>query len=105
MDAAKAKLQAQRETDQDILAYVRELQKHAPVVEEAIHNFLTTVRRRKIATFETRDRLDYLVSANFLKREKVWNGGEEEQYTVTALGMETMDGAIPPRGWNGKAEG
>ncbi len=104
MDAARAKLQAQRETDQDILAYVREMQKHAPVVEEAIHNFLTTVRRRKIATFETRDRLDYLVSANFLKEEKVWVGGEEIHYTITALGMETMDGAVPPRGWEGRRE-
>lgn len=92
--------QAQRETDHDILGFVRSMQQHAPVTEKSVHNFLTIVRRRKITITETRDRLGYLVSADFLKAEKVWVGGEETYYTITALGMELQDGIIPPRDWN-----
>lgn len=99
MDAAKIRLQAQRDTDADILSFVRGMQQHAPVLEDSVHTFLTKVRRRSIILSETRDRLAYLVSANFLKRERVWNGGEEEHYTITALGMDTLDGAVPPRDW------
>lgn len=91
--------QQQREIDEDILAYVREAQKLAPVSEESICKFLVVTRRRKITALSVRDRLEYLSSANSLKAEKVWEGEEKVFYTITADGMDLLDGNIPPRNW------
>jgi len=91
--------QAQRETDSDILAYVREMQQHARVLPESIHGFLTNARRRKVTSAAVLDRLTYLTSAGFLKLEKEWEGGEIQHYTITALGMDLLDGEIPPPNW------
>lgn len=95
----EVKRQQQRETDEDILAYVREAEKLASVGPESIYKFLTNVRRRKITMIDVCDRLNYLTSAEFLKLEIEWEGGEVRYYTITALGMDLLDGNIPPQGW------
>jgi hypothetical protein len=91
--------QQQREIDEDILAYVREAQKLACVQEESITKFLVITRRRKITAVSVRDRIDYLTSAGLLKSETVWEGGELTHYTITALGMDVLDGNVPPPNW------
>lgn len=88
-----------RDIETDILAYVREMQQRADVVEESICNFLVITRRRKITAVSVRDRLDYLTSAGLLKATKIWDGGEKINYTITSYGMDVMDGNVPPPGW------
>ena len=94
-----AEIANQKEIDQDILYYVREMQRMAQILAESIHSFLTVTRRRRMTTKEVQDRLDYLVSAALLKEHKEFQGGEFLHYRITATGMDVLDGAIPPRNW------
>ena len=94
-----AELHARNETDQEILYYTREMQSRAPVTAPSILGFLTGARRRKVTAKDVQDRIDYMVSAKFLERIKEWEGGEFLRYEITALGMDVLDGAIPPRNW------
>jgi hypothetical protein len=89
------------EVDKDVLLYVREMQKIAPVQTMSIHSFLAFNRRRGVSTKDVQDRLDYLVSAKYLELVTEWQGGEFKHYRITADGMDLLDGAIPPRGWKG----
>lgn len=95
------RLKARDELDRDILSYVREMQKIAPVTAESITEFEQTTRRRRVRADEVRDRLDYLESAGYLVKLVIWEGGETENYKITADGVDLLDGAAPPRGWKG----
>jgi hypothetical protein len=97
MDAVK--LQAQRDLDHDILFYVREVQKIAPVTEESVHGFVTNQRRRRVTLSDVCDRLIYLTAAKYLDYHHEWKGGDFVHYTITADGMDLLDGNIPPRDW------
>jgi hypothetical protein len=90
---------AQKQMDEDILFFVREMTQTAPVTAESIHGFLANIRRSKATITDVKDRLIYLVGANYLKEDKVWEGGEVIRYTITADGMDLLDGNIPPRNW------
>lgn len=95
-----AQIANQNEMDREVLYYVREMQKHAPVLAESATGFLREQRRRKVTDQHVQDRLDYLVSAGYLAARKDWGAGEEVvSYTITADGMDLLDGKIPPRGW------
>ena len=94
-------LTAQRELDHDILAFVREMEQHAPVRAESVHGFESVTRRRRVTLSQIRDRLTYLVRAGYLAQETRWAGGEVHEFTITAEGMELLDGATPPRHWKG----
>lgn len=98
MDAVK--LQALRELDRDILAFVRGMQKHAPVTEESIYEFIVGPRRRRVTIDDIRDRIIYLLNAKHLEARGNWKDGAElVEYTITADGMDLLDGNIPPRNW------
>jgi hypothetical protein len=86
----------QREVDEDILAYVREMQQYAPVTLESIHSFETRTRRREIRPDQVRDRVAYLVSAGYLTRSEEWPG-PVVSYAITADGMDVLDGNRPWR--------
>jgi len=94
-----AELHARNEMDQEILYYTREMQSRAPVTAESILGFLAGARRRKVSAKDVQDRIDYLVSAEYLTAIKEWQAGEFTHYRITATGMDVLDGAIPPRGW------
>jgi len=95
----KIERQNQRETDALIMQYVRGMQQFAPLNCASIYNYLKNVAHRKrITEIKTQDRIDYLVSAGYLKEEKEWAGGEWEYfYEITADGQDLLDGNIPPR--------
>lgn len=94
MDAVKRA--EKRETRLDIMAYVRGMQQQAPVRAESVHGFLTHQRRRKLTLTETRDHLAYLSNSGHLSEHKVFENGERiPEYTITAKGMEAMDGDVP----------
>jgi hypothetical protein len=99
MDAVK--LQAQRDLDHDILFYVREVQKIAPVTEESVHGFVTAQRRRRVTRSDIADRLDYLASSGCLEKHTEWQAGEGnvDYWKITAKGMDILDGNIPPLNW------
>ena len=99
MSMTPAELHNRNEIDREILYYVREMQHLAPVRAESVVSFLTVSRRRKMTDREVADRLAYLVSAGLLERKIVWDGGEVEHFQIGALGMDVLDGAVPPRGW------
>jgi hypothetical protein len=90
------------EVDRDILSFVREFQRRAPVTAEAISGFLMDIRRRSVTKSDVEDRLVYLASAGDLQRTVEWQQGEFVHYQITAQGMDRLDGAIPPRNWAGK---
>lgn len=95
----QAELQLQRETDRDILEYVREMQKLAPVELESIYQFLTGARRKRLTRTDVQDRLMYLGGKQYLKETKDWKDGEVRFWTIESKGMDLLDGAIPPEGW------
>jgi hypothetical protein len=98
MDSAR--LQEQQEIDREIVGYVREMQRLAPVTAESAHSFLTQHRRRRLTRARVDDRLQYLVGAGDLERHREWvSGSTLEHFTVTALGMDRQDGEAPPRNW------
>ena len=99
MDPVKRKLQ--RLLNEETLRFVRDLQQSAPVTEEAIHAYLTTARHIRVAITDLRDRILYLASAGYLSSHTEWqDGGEMTTYTVTAMGMDLLDGELPPPNWN-----
>jgi hypothetical protein len=97
-----AELHQRNELDRDILTYVREAVRLAPVTLDAIEGFITTIRRRSVVRADIVDRLRYLASAGYLELHTEWAGGEFTHYTVTADGMDVLDGVKPPRNWQGK---
>lgn len=97
-------LHAQAEMDRDILHYVRSMSGMAPVTQDSVFAYLTRAARRTCTSDDVRDRLTYLVSAEYLNCKREWDGGEVVVYTVTATGMDYLDGRIPPRGWAGSAK-
>lgn len=97
----KTRLHEQAKMDREILHYVRSMAGMAPVTQDAIHGYLTHAARRVCTPDDVRDRLTYLVSAEYLNCKREWDGGEVVIYTVTATGMDMLDGRIPPREWNG----
>jgi hypothetical protein len=92
-------LHNQDEMDHDMLYFVREMQRRAPVQSMSIHSFLQVQRHRQVSLKDVQDRVDYLVSAKFLEPITEWQGGEFRHYRITADGMDLLDGAIPPRNW------
>lgn len=96
-----AELANRNEMDQEILYYIREMRRLAQITSDSVLAFLRTQRRRQVTLPEVQDRLDYLVSAEYLKRETEWVGGEYVHYRITAAGMDLLDGAVPPRNWRG----
>jgi hypothetical protein len=100
MDAIK--LNAQAELDHDILAYVRGMADTAPVTQESVFGFVTVQRHRRVRLDQVKDRMAYLVAADYLEPHREWQAGEGEilHYTITANGMDMLDGVIPPRNWS-----
>jgi hypothetical protein len=92
------------EVDRDILGYVREMQQHGPVTAAAVYRFLTNIRRRRVTELDVGERLDYLAATDrkLLECHTEWRQGEFNHYTITADGMDVMDGVLPPPNW-GKA--
>jgi hypothetical protein len=92
-----AQIAMQQEMERDIAAYVREAQRMAPIRVEHVLGFLSRVRRMDTHIGQVRDRVAYLVSRGILKAEKVWQPGEGEveTYTITADGMDALDGRRP----------
>jgi hypothetical protein len=92
-----AELAAQREGDEEILRYVREMQSLAPVRMESVARYLTRIRRRRMTASQVADRLAYLVSRLFLAASDDWMPGEGDvrTYTITAAGCDVLDGTIP----------
>ena len=99
MTENQVKLAERNEVDREILYFIREMQRLAPVALESVYHFLRDQRRRNLPEKTILDRLDYLVSAKYLEQQKEWSGGEFVHYRITADGMDFMDRAIPPRGW------
>lgn len=92
------------EIDRDIMSYVREMQRMAPVAEDAVQRFLTVIRHRRILATETGDRLRYLADSGLLKTRSEWlRGGVVVTYTITANGMDVLDGNVPPPQYRGDA--
>lgn len=87
------------EIDREIMSYVREMQRIGPVTAEACERFLKVTRRRQVTGDDIADRLAYLVDRGLLKRESEWDGGELHTYTITANGMDVLDGTLPPPQW------
>ena len=81
-----------------ICSYVRELSPMAPVTEEAIARF--ALRHGGYEEIhQVKDDLVYLGSVGDLVRERTWGGGVWiYQYTVTAQGIDRLDGRIAPWG-------
>ena len=92
-----AQIAMQQEQERDIAAYVREAQIMAPIRAEHVHGFLTRVRRFEITLHQVRDRLAYLVSRGYLAADRRWAAGEGyvDYFTVTADGMDALDGRRP----------
>ena len=93
------KREEQRQVDEEILGFVREMEQMAPVTAESVEKYLVVTRRRKITAMVVRDRLNYLTSANYLSCDPIWDGKPIDTYTITAEGMDLLDGNIPPRNW------
>lgn len=87
------------EIDREILVFTREMQRLAPVTAESIESFLRVQRARRLRASEVADRMAYLADAGYLAAQKEWRAGEIMFYRITALGMDYLDGAIPPRNW------
>jgi len=96
-------LQTQGEIDRDILSYVREMMRAAPVEAQSVFAYLAVTRRRKVILSEVEDRLNYLTDAGFLILKVEWEGGRElRHWLCTALGMDVLDGNVPPRNWKAR---
>ena len=92
-----AQIAAQREIDEEIVSYIREMQESAPVRPESVAAFLIQIRRRKLMMSQVADRLAYLVSRGLLAVKQEWSAGEGNvlYYTVTADGRVVLDGVKP----------
>ena len=95
-----AEIEAQRQMDEEILRYVREMQAQAPVTRGAVHSYLTRVRRRRVTEAAVEDRLEYLQGRLLLRSDREWAEGEGYVtfFEVTAKGRDVLDGVIPPEG-------
>ena len=95
---SQAELHAMMEVDTEILHYVRESQRMAPVTVDSVHNYLTNIRRRRLERSEADDRLADLVDEEKLAATEEWVPGEGKVkfYRVTAKGRDVLDGMIPP---------
>ena len=93
----KAELHAQREMDEEITRFVREMSPSAPVTWKSVASYLQRMRRRLVTDQDVMDRLFYLTDKGFLKRESRWEPGEGHIafYQATAKGRDALDGAIP----------
>jgi len=96
-----AEIAVQREIDEEILHYVRELATLAPIRVESVWNYLRRVRRRELDEARVRDRLDYLVDRGLLRPRSEWMAGEGNLtvYEISAQGRDVLDGALP---WPGR---
>lgn len=101
----QVEIQNREEIDRDILYYVREMQRLAQVQAGSVLGFLKVQRRRQLALRDVEDRLAYLVSAGYLAKNREWHGGEYFHFTITADGMDVLDGVKPPRGWAPRSGG
>jgi hypothetical protein len=99
MPLDKIERTSQREMDQEILYGIRGLQGMAPISEDMMVTYLQNTCHWKTTIGRVRDRLHYLVSAGLLDREVEWDGGEVTHYTITAPGMNVLDGVCPWPGW------
>ena len=97
---SKIELHNQKEIDEEILNFVRGMLSIAPITAESTYKYLKGTERRKVTQLQVEDRLKYLVSAGYLMRKTEWEGGEVVSYEIMALGMDLLDGNIPPRNWN-----
>ena len=90
-------LHVQRETDEDILHYVRGMQSTAPIRVESVHSYLTRHRRRRVDLATVRDRLGYLTGKGYLSVSNEFCPGENyvDFYEITADGRDVLDGAKP----------
>jgi hypothetical protein len=95
-------LAAQRELDEEILTFVRGLETYGPVTEESVARYIRIQRARRVCARTIQDRLLYLAKAKYLEQITTWSGGSVTRYEITALGMQLLDGAIPPEGWKGQ---
>lgn len=93
------KPEIQAEVDRDILCYVRDMQAAAPVTAEAVTRFLTNIRNRRVTADDVVDRLAYLTDRELLKKHVAWKQGRFENYTISADGMDVLDGKLPPPNW------
>lgn len=92
-------IEAQRELDREILAFVRGLQDVGPVTLECVARYLRVRRALRRTDMQIQDRLTYLAKSKLLDEITEWNGGSVTRYEITALGMDTLDGVVPPPGW------
>ena len=93
-----AQLAEQKRLDDEIMYYIRESQRLAPVTLDAVHNYLTRIRHFSLSEELAADRLDYLVGRDCLAAEEQWQEGvgQVKHYTITAKGRDIMDGVLPP---------
>lgn len=100
-------IQLRDDIDRDILVFIRDmhaLEPEAPITAESVLAFLRGPRRRTIEMPTVRDRLAYLLSAEYLDVHHDWApGGGIESWAVTAAGVDLLDGVTPPRNWRPKA--
>jgi hypothetical protein len=100
MNMNEMELEAQRQLDEEILHFVRGMQDAGPVTaESAIHYLRVRRARPTITEARVRDRLKYLAKSGLLDEKTQWSGGSVTHYEITARGMDMLDGAIPPMGW------
>lgn len=98
MTLTKTELFEQQQIGREILAYVRESQARAPVSVRSITAFLKVGCGREIDRAAVQDRVTYLVAADYLHSQRVFEAGEYvEYYRITADGMDILDGNKPWR--------
>jgi len=98
----KFEIAAQEEIDRQILAFVRGMQESAPVTADSIFAYLRNHARIRCTPSQADDRIAYLHSAGLLEKFTEWDAGEITRYEITALGMDLLDGKVPPRNWKPK---
>lgn len=92
-------LNNQRMMDEEIMQYIRGLQDEAPIRAEAVHQYLVTMRRRKVRLDQVVARLNYLEQAGYILSNTDYYAGEgyAKTYLLTADGGDVLDGARPWR--------
>ena len=93
-----AEIASQRETDFDILAYVRGSQALAPVTQASVLAFLVHQRRRQVTGEMVSDRLHDLVDREALREHREWVAGEGavSRYEIARKGRQILDGEVAP---------
>lgn len=92
-----AEIHAQREMDEEILHFVREMHNTAPIRASSVFHYLKNVRRRKVLETDVELRLAYLCDKKYLKTVCDFLPGEGsiDYYEVTADGSDVLDGVKP----------